>query len=86
MNNRFKNYGLWVSIFALIGFCLGNWGLYDAIGLNSESYQQLVDLILMVLVAAGIISNPKEGKMYKDEKVETPKRIDPKGQITNKLK
>lgn len=66
--NRFKNYGLWVSVIALGGLILGNYGLYAKLGLTQDSYKQIADATLTVLVAAGIISNPNSGKGYKDEK------------------
>jgi len=63
---KLKNYGLWVSVFSLIGLILANYGLYDAIGLTSESYQSIVNGVLGLLVAAGIISNPASGTGYVD--------------------
>lgn len=64
--SKWKNYGLWVSIIAIISFVLGNWGLYDSIGMTSESFQRLANLILGALATAGVISNPTAGRMYKD--------------------
>ncbi|WLR44490.1 holin (plasmid) [Bacillus carboniphilus] len=59
---RFKNYALWVAIFALIGLFVDDLGL-----LEPTKYQTYVDAILVVLVSAGIISNPSLGKGYKDK-------------------
>lgn len=42
-----------VAIFALIGFILGEYGVYDA-----GRYELLVDLILGVLITGGIIIDP----------------------------
>jgi len=56
--NRFMSKAAWVAVAALIGFILGNYGLYDAIGLTNDTYQTLVDLILAVLSAFGIFNNP----------------------------
>lgn len=71
MNNldlsRFKNYGLWVSIFALIPMVL------DAFGVQvlPDQYQVITTSILSILVALGIISNPTtEGKWFSDDKKE----------------
>lgn len=58
--NRLKSKTLWLSIAALIAFILGNYGLYDVVGLNEESYQELVSLLLAVAIAFGIINNPTE--------------------------
>ena len=52
--NRFKNYGLWVSIAALIPM------LFKGFNINilPVNYTELVNAILGVLVLAGILSNP----------------------------
>ncbi|MCB2300667.1 holin [Clostridium tagluense] len=63
--NKFKNVGLWVSIFAFIGLILGNYGLYAVIGLTGDSYKMLVDSFLGILTLAGILNNPNtENKGY----------------------
>lgn len=61
---RFKNYGLWVSIFALIGMMLMDSNVIGELG----RYQEYVQIVLGILVTAGIISNPKEGTHYLDSK------------------
>lgn len=67
MNNKFKNYGLWVSIFSLIGIIMGNYGLYSMVGLTQDSFKQIVDGVLGILVLAGVISNPSVGTGYSDK-------------------
>jgi uncharacterized membrane protein len=63
MNKRFKNYGLWVSLAALFGLFVNDAGL-----LAPEKYQQYVDAVLAVLIAAGVITNPSIGKGFRDKK------------------
>lgn len=58
--NRLKSKTLWVAVAALIAFLLGNYGLYEAIGLNEETFQELVNLILVVAISLGILNNPTE--------------------------
>lgn len=60
---RWQNYGLWVSIASLIGMILN-----DAFQISPEDYNRYVDVIFAILIAAGIISNPKEGKWFNDDK------------------
>jgi uncharacterized membrane protein len=62
MNKRWKNYGLWVSLFALIGLFVNDAGL-----LAPEKYQSYVDAILAVLIAAGVVTNPSIGKGFRDK-------------------
>lgn len=56
--NRLKSKAAWVASFALLGFVLGNWGLFDVIGLTNETWEKLVELILAALAAFGVFNNP----------------------------
>lgn len=54
MQNRFKSWALWTSIAALIVFCAK-----EFIGVDiSEEVDGLLNVILPVLVAFGLINNP----------------------------
>lgn len=54
----YKSPVVWIAIFALIAFIIGNWGLYDCIGLSEKSLQELFNLILGVMIAFGIVNSP----------------------------
>lgn len=56
--SRFKSKVAWLAVASLIGFLLGNYGLYDTVGLTNESYQQLVNLVFACLAAFGVFNNP----------------------------
>lgn len=62
--NRLKSKAAWVAIFALLGFVLGNWGLFDAIGLTNETWETLVELILAALAAFGVFNNPTDAEGF----------------------
>ena len=61
MNNKFKNYGLWLALFSLIGLVLRDTGLIF------PTYQEYVDLIMYILIALGVVSNPSLGVGYADK-------------------
>lgn len=63
MNSRFKNYGLWIALFALLNLFLTDSGIII------EHYQQYVDLIMYILIAVGIVINPSLGTGFKDNYV-----------------
>ncbi|MEW9503422.1 phage holin [Jeotgalibacillus marinus] len=50
---RLQSYPFWTALFALIGFLLVQFGLW-----NIGDYQTLVELLLVVLVTGGIITDP----------------------------
>ncbi|GIM29586.1 hypothetical protein CPJCM30710_22520 [Clostridium polyendosporum] len=63
--SRLKNYGLWVSISALIPM------IFQAFGLNilPDNYKEIISTILSILVILGIINNPTtKCRWYIDDK------------------
>ncbi|MDA1650957.1 MULTISPECIES: hypothetical protein [Bacillus cereus group] len=63
MKEKFKNRGLWVALFALLGMVL-----MDTVPhFNLGRYQEYVDVLLFILAAAGVISNPNAGKWFSDQ-------------------
>jgi uncharacterized membrane protein len=64
MQSRWRSKAAWVSVFAVIAFLLGNYGLYDYIGLTPETFQKLVDLVLSACVVWGIFNNPTDKENY----------------------
>ncbi|MBU3102527.1 phage holin [Clostridium gasigenes] len=65
--SRFKNYGLWVSIIALIPLLLNACG----VEVVAEQYQLITNTVLSTLVALGVVSNPTtSSKWFNDDKKE----------------
>jgi len=64
MKDKFKNRGLWIALFSLIGMVL-----MDTIPhFNAGRYQEYVNIILVILIAAGVVSDPTSGKWFTDNK------------------
>lgn len=66
IKESFANYGTWVSFFALLGFI----AVQFIPGFNDVAWSEFVGLFLGLIVAMGIVSNPKEGEWFKDEENE----------------
>lgn len=64
IKSRLSNYGLWVSIFALIPL------LAQAFGFKlPANYADLINSVLGILVVAGVLNNPvTTNKGYADDK------------------
>lgn len=63
--SRFENYGLWVSVLALIPMILSAFG----VKVVADEYQAITNVVLSILVALGIGSNPTTNcKWYVDDK------------------
>lgn len=58
--NRFKSWALWLSIAALVVFCVKEFGGVDI----SETINGLLNVLLPVLVAFGIVNNPTDKKNF----------------------
>lgn len=52
--SRWKSWALWTSLSALIAFCLKEFGGIDV----SETMDELLNVLLPVLVAFGVVNNP----------------------------
>jgi uncharacterized membrane protein len=57
---RFKSWALWVSIAALIVFCVKEFAGVDI----SETVNGLLDVLLPILVAFGIVNNPTDRQNF----------------------
>lgn len=58
--NRFKSWAVWLSIGALVVFCVKEFGNIDI----SATVDGLLDVLLPVLVAFGIVNNPADSKHF----------------------
>ena len=54
--NRFKSWAVWVSLGALVVFCVKEFAGIDI----SSTVDGLLDVLLPVLVAFGIVNNPTD--------------------------
>lgn len=63
IKERFSNYGLWISIFALVGMILIDAKVVTDLG----RYQEYVQIILVIMIGAGILNDPDHGKGYGDK-------------------
>lgn len=62
--SRFKSYGLWLAVAALIPMILQGFGL----NVLPDNYKEIVIAILGILVMAGILNNPTtEDKWFLDD-------------------
>ena len=63
MKEKFRNYGLWVSVGSCIIMLLQACGLK----FNVPFVNEIISAVLGVLVVLGIISNPADGTGYIDK-------------------
>ncbi|MFA5130437.1 MAG: phage holin [Patescibacteria group bacterium] len=56
--SRWKSPVLWTSLFALLYILLDNFGILKQIGIDAEEWNNIIDLVLVILAGFGIMNNP----------------------------
>jgi uncharacterized membrane protein len=60
MKERLKSPVLWTSIASLVIILMGNYGLWDYIGMSEGVFRETINGILAVAVALGVVNNPTD--------------------------
>jgi uncharacterized membrane protein len=56
--DRLKSPVLWAGVVSVIVLLMGNYGLWDFIGMTEPVFKNLADLLLVVLGLLGVINDP----------------------------
>jgi len=64
LQNRLKSKVVWASILATLLTLAGNLGLYEVIGISQEPLQHVVDAVLALFVAFGVLNNPTDAQHF----------------------
>ena len=62
--NRWKSKVTWAGLAATLLILLGQLGLYDALNITQSWAQTVVDLILSLMVAFGVLNNPTDKENF----------------------
>lgn len=62
--NRWKSKVTWAGIAATLLIFFGQVGLYEAVGVTQEWAQTVIDLVLSLLVAFGVLNNPTDAEHF----------------------
>ncbi len=58
--SRWRSKAAWASLLGLVGLLFSNYGLYNILGITSDTWQALVNALLAALVAFGVLNNPTD--------------------------
>lgn len=64
MKERLTSWVTWTSVLSLVGLILMYFGVFDKLGMDLGKWETLVEAILGVLVAFGILNNPTDKKNF----------------------
>lgn len=56
--SRWRSKPAWAALLGLLGLVFSHYGLYDALGMTSDTWQAITNGLLGVLVAFGVLNNP----------------------------
>lgn len=55
---RYKSWALWLSVLGAVGVILNAVGVFEKIGLDSTSWDVIINAIGSILIGFGIVNNP----------------------------
>lgn len=58
MQNRLKSWVVWASVLGALGVILNAFGVFEAIGIDSDGFNTAVNAIGTVLITFGVLNNP----------------------------
>lgn len=62
--NRLKSPVVWITVLSGLLAILGEWGLYQKIGIDKEVIQHTITFIISLLVLFGVLNNPNSPKKF----------------------
>ncbi len=55
---RYKSWALWLSVLGAVGVILNATGVFEKIGIDSTSWDIIINAIGSILIGFGIVNNP----------------------------
>jgi uncharacterized membrane protein len=60
VKDRLKSWAVWTSVFGALAVILNAFGVFEKIGIDSTSFDMVVNAVGSVLIAFGILNNPTD--------------------------
>lgn len=64
MQNRFKSWAMWVSVFGAMWVILSAFGIPEMIGLQESTFKTVLDAVGTILTCFGIVNNPTDSEHF----------------------
>lgn len=58
IRERLKSWAVWLSVLGAVGVILNATGVFEKIGLDSTSWDIIINAVGTILIAFGILNNP----------------------------
>ena len=60
VKDRLKSWAVWTSVFGALAVILNAFGVFEKIGIDSTTFDMVVNAVGSVLIAFGILNNPTD--------------------------
>lgn len=60
IKDRLKSWAVWTSVFGTVAVLLNAFGVFEKIGIDSASFDMIVNALGSVLITFGILNNPTD--------------------------
>ena len=60
VRERLKSWAVWTAVFGALAVILNAFGVFEKIGIDSTTFDALINSIGSVLIAFGILNNPTD--------------------------
>ncbi len=60
VKERLKSWAVWVSVLGALSVILNAFGVFDLIGIDSMTFDMVVNAVGTILIAFGILNNPTD--------------------------
>ncbi len=60
LKERLKSWAVWVSVLGALGVIFNAFGLFELMGIDSKTFDMVVNAVGTILIAFGILNNPTD--------------------------
>ena len=64
IKTRLKSWAVWLSVLGAVGVILNALGLFEAWGITSDAWQNIITAVGSILVGFGILNNPTDRENF----------------------
>lgn len=64
IKERLKSWAVWLSVLGAVGVILNATGVFQKLGLDSTSWDVIINAVGSILIGFGILNNPTDKKSF----------------------